>query len=194
MFKYTAAACAASLTAAVATTASAQTIISNLSASTVSSTFFGPGGTTVFKAGGFTMGGSSFGLMDAVLTLDGTAGGQPIVSIYSDAAGAPGAQLALLSGGPIGALGNYSFVPNAPFTLEANTTYWLYVVDSGTGGNFSWISTNADPSGPHATWVGYNFNGNPSSFQNFLEINAVPGPATAGLFAAAGLFAVRRRR
>lgn len=193
MFKYTAA-CAASITAAVATTASAQTIISNLSASTVSSTFFGPGGTTVFKAGGFTMGGSAFDLLDAVLTLDGAAGGQPVVAIYSDAAGAPGAQLVALSGGPIGALGDYSFTPNAPFTLEANTSYWLYVVDSGNGGNFNWISTDVDPSGPHATWIGYNFNGNPSSFANFLEINGVPGPATAGLFAMAGLFAVRRRR
>ena len=160
------------------TSAKADIIISNFSAAVGTGTAFGGGATTQFKAFGFTMGSVAYTLDDVILSMNfNNANPVPIVSIWSDASG-PGTQLFVLDNPAVmSGQADFTFTAGTPFQLAPNTTYWLHIVSNPTNGvAFLWDGTtpSTNPSGI-ASAVGYNFNGNPSTFRNRLEINGTPG-------------------
>lgn len=183
--------------AMIAGSACADVIISNIADADNSGTRFGPVGvsTTIYKAGGFMMGAQDFQLDSVAIDIsDILVTGDLDVSLYSDAGGAPGSQLVALSSPTIGPDGVYTMTPNSAFTLEANTSYWVYVNNPGTA-DFLWDASNATPTGAHATSIGYHFNGGVSSFMNKFEVNgSIPAPASALALGALGLATTRRRR
>ncbi len=92
------------------------------------------------KAMGFTMPGDSAELGTVTLRLDLTSTGVvPLVRIFDDAFGVPGAELLTLDNPATINIGtdNYEFTPPSPFTLQANTTYWLVVYNTGAT-SLSW--------------------------------------------------------
>ncbi len=62
------------------------------------------------------------------------------VSLWSDSASAPGAQLVTLTGNPTPSDGVFAYTPSAATNLAASTTYHVVVGTSGTG-SYQW--TNA---------------------------------------------------
>lgn len=188
--------------ACAAGTAQAELIIGNLNAPQVSSTVFGGGSTSQFKAVGFTMGADAYFVDRVTLAMDMQGGlGNPIVSIWSGA-GSPQTELAVLTNPANlsgGGTGNFVFTPAGSFTLDSNTTYWIHVrSDPLDDADFNWLSTdiNNPPAGPHAAFLGYNFNGSPSSFYNRFELQGtlVPAPSGVAVLGLVGLAATRRRR
>jgi hypothetical protein len=189
--------------ALAAAPAAADLVIGNIDAPVVSSTVFGGGSTTTFKAAGFTMGAQAYFLDSVSLSLNmGLGEGNPLVSIWSGSAAAPTTQLFVLNNPASlagGGTGHFEFTAGSSFTLEANTTYWLHVAsDPIDGADFNWLSTDSlnPPSGPAASFNGYNFNGAPSSFYNLFQLNgtAVPAPSGVAALGLMGLAAARRRR
>ena len=185
-----------------ATAANAELIIGNINAPQTSSTVFGASSISQFKAVGFTMGADAYFVDRVTLALYMQSGlGNPVVSIWSGAS-APQNQLTTLispSNLSDGGVGNFVFTPNNGFILDANTTYWIHVrSDPLDGADFNWLSTdiNNPPAGPHAAFVGYNFNGNSSSFYNRFELQGtlVPAPSGVAVLGLLGLAATRRRR
>ena len=154
---------------------SSDVIISNFSSGVGTGTAFGSGANTIYKAFGFTMGATSYTLEEVALSLNVTGAAiDPQLQIWSDAGSTPGAPLFTLDD-PAALVGQMDFVftAGAPFTLDAGTTYWLYLESVPVGGDsFLWDGTNPSmlPTGGSATAVGYEFNGNGSSFFNRLEI------------------------
>lgn len=149
-------------------------IMSNLTAPLGVGTCFASGCTTMYKAYGFTMGPAAAPLEEVILSMDfPNAGADPVVSIWSDAAGLPGVELIeLVDPGVLAGQADYSFTPPAPFMFAANTTYWVHVRPFDMlGPQFLWDGTNPNtpPSGT-GTHVGYIFNGSPSGFNNRLEV------------------------
>jgi len=131
--------------------ASAQTIISN-------PIFFADG--TLLggnqKALSFSMGSSAYQLTDVRLLLRKN-GGTPVarVEIREDTGGPDPGNTVLSSLTTSGTLGSgfsvLSFAPTAPFTLAANTKYWLAVYNSASSGSFNWALSNT-PSGAGASF------------------------------------------
>lgn len=164
------------LAAITAGTTHADVIVSNFTSSAGTGTAFGNGSTTQYKAFGFTMGAADYTLSEVLLSLDSTAPmPTPVVEIWSDAGGTPGASLFTLDNpiAPIAGPSDYSFTAGTPFALAAGTSYWLYVQpDPVNADAFSWDGTNPAllPNGPGATAINYEFNGGVSSFLNRLEI------------------------
>jgi len=159
-------------------------IISNFSAGVGVGTAFGGGASTQYKAYGFTMGATSFQLDDVSLSFNfPNASPVPVVSIW-DGATLPTNQLIVLDNpailtGPA----DYVFTSGTPFTLNANTTYWVHVVSSPTNGvAFTWDGTtpSTDPTGANASGIGYIFNGNTSTLRNRLEVNGTSGSGSLG--------------
>lgn len=154
------------------------------------------------KGVGFAMPGGSDYTLDAVtLRLDITSVDTvPLVEIFSDAGGAPGASLTtLMNPGSFGlGIDDYAFTPTSSFTLEADQSYW--VVASSTLGTYSWkaSSPSVTPTGL-ATHLGATFGAYPpvgsSSILTtyFVDATVVPAPGSLALLGLAGL-AVRRRR
>jgi hypothetical protein len=122
------------------------------------------------KAIGFTMGATPFQLDSVSLRLcfeeeganhcPGTFAGLndaiPAVRLFSDVAGAPGAELLTFSN-PVFAVGvgDYHFLPPEQFTLMGGASYWL-VVHSSNGEAFAWEANDpaTTPSGEFATHLG----------------------------------------
>jgi hypothetical protein len=159
--------------------AHADIIIGNLTAAPSSSTVFGTGSSSIFKACGFTMGADSYDLASATLALDMglTGGGNPVISIW-DGAAAPATELFVLANPPglSTATGAFDHVFTAPpgSVLSAGQTYWIHVrSDPQLGIAFNWLSTsNANPpTGAGATFVTYNFNGGSSTFYNRFQLD-----------------------
>lgn len=194
---------------AVASTASAGVIISNLNGNDGTQS---AGIDDVRNKGmGFSMAaGSDYSLDFVTLRLDitGTPGDvDPIVQIWSDVGGSPGAALTTLADPMFSATGinNYAFTTTGPFTLLADTTYWLVVSGAvGTSG-FDWKASSpaVTPTGI-ATHFGSKFdtNGPPptndSSILNSYSINAteiagVPVPGSVALLGI-GLAGIGYRR
>jgi hypothetical protein len=170
------------------------TLISNLAGPDQSSTAFGPGTTTQFKAAGFTLPlGDDYFLDSVTLQLSFATTGSAQVDIWSGG-GAPSLPLITLDSPPQMGAGNFTFTPTAPFILSAGETYWAYVTAQPGSDNFNWIASSMAPVGI-ATSAGYNFNGNPSTFMNKYEVNGtvVPEPMTVTLLGLLGLAAIRRR-
>ena len=154
------------------------------------------------KGMGFTMPGGLGYTLDAVTlrleftTVDVT----PVIEIYSDAGGVPGASLTTLNnpGSFDLGIGDYAFTPAGSFTLEADTSYWI--VASSSLATYSWkaSSPSETPTGV-ATHIGATFGAYPPTGTSgilttyFVDATVVPAPGSLALLGLAGL-AVRRRR
>lgn len=149
--------------------AQADIIISNLSATRTTGTLLGPNATTIFKAGGFTMGADAYELDSVTIRITGGAGAAADLEIWRGA-GSPQVMVAQLTGPVFGADGNYTFTPTTSVTLEAGTTYWVYANNSPPSGEFIWDAAVVTPSGSGATSAGYIFNGGSSSFFNAYQV------------------------
>lgn len=182
--------------AAVCATAPAfgDLVIGNLGGPDALGTLFGPNATTQFKAAGFTMTNSLF-LDSVTLAIEAPdLGSTADVEIWTGAS-SPTSFLAQLTGPAFNSgSGDYTFTPTSQLTLTQGQTYWVYLDNTSPNGEFTWDGSTDAPSGPNASFVGYNFNGNPSSFMNRFEVNgsAIPAPPAAALLA--GLIGIRRRR
>lgn len=182
MVRHAATLLAASFPLSVA--ASADVIISNFSAGLGTGTVFGINAFTQYKAFGFTMPATPYVLDDVVLSLNVTdPAANPVLEVWSDAGGSPGVPLFQLdTPGALGGQMDYVFPASSQFVLSASTSYWIYLVsDPVAGPEFFWDGSSPAtlPSGV-ATALNYEFNGNPSSFFNRLEINGTPGMGTLG--------------
>lgn len=154
------------------------------------------------KGVGFAMpGGLDYTLDSVTLRLDITSVDiAPLVEIFSDAGGAPGASLTTLMNPGSFSLGidDYAFTPTSSFTLEADQSYW--VVASSTLGTYNWkaSSPSETPTGL-ATHIGATFGAYPpvgsSSILTtyFVDATVVPAPGSLALLGLAGLAARRRR-
>jgi hypothetical protein len=190
--------------------ARADVILSNLPGNDRSTTFInGPrggfDGVIPFgsKAAGFTMTTSSDFLLDEVQLrlLFVSANSVPVVALYNtNALGNPGTPLITLTNPPVlpvGAITTFSFLPPAPFTLAAGSTYWIVVSNAATvPDSFLW-EANAPSIRPTglATSAGYRFNNGPpppvsasSTFNSFavLATALIPEPST-GLLCGVGM-------
>jgi hypothetical protein len=193
-------------------------VISNDSVNDAVQTIFpGTGGIQGTKGMGFTMGPLSFELdsVDLRLCFDNVVAGcfpaangsvgTPVLRLFSDAAGLPSNEL-LTFVNPVFGFGieDYTFVPSAPFTLNAGTAYWL-VLHSEDGGDFSWLANNPQtiPAGAFASHLGMKTGGDapepPTSSSTFLNIYAVhgtqvvPEPSAALLLLAGSALFIWRR-
>lgn len=96
------------------------------------------------KAMGFAMQGESFALESVTLRL-GIAGSDadPLVRIFADDSGVPADVLLTLENPASLEAGteSYEFRAPAPFMLEAGTTYWLVVYNTG-GSSMSWLASS----------------------------------------------------
>ncbi len=170
----------AAVGAVFAGTASASDlVIGNLDAGIGTGTAFASGSFTEFKAFGFIMGSESYNLDRVILSLNFSDPViDPIVSIWSGT-GFPQTELIVLDNPAFFQMGPNDFEPPAAFELEAGQAYWVHVrpVAVGAGTSFGWDGTNPStmPSGPAASAIGFNFNGNPSSFFNRLEVRGSAG-------------------
>ncbi|MEM6671829.1 MAG: choice-of-anchor R domain-containing protein [Planctomycetota bacterium] len=150
-------------------------IISNFGTPLGTGTNIGASFTTIYKAFGFTMGSQSYELDEVALSFNVTGTNPtPLLEIWSDAGGTPGAPLFTLDN-PAVLAGRADFVFDASseFILQANTAYWLYLRSVPMDGpSWQWEATEPDtlPAGAGATAIGYEFNGAPSSFFNRLEV------------------------
>jgi len=157
-------------------------------------TSFGPSVTTQFKAGGFTMT-DSFFLDSVTIAVEAPSpGANANVQIWTGDT-APDTFMAQLSGPSFDSDGDFTFTPGGQVELTAGETYWVYLDNTDPDGSFVWSGSNEIPSGSGASFVGYNFNGNPSSFENRFQVEGtlVPAPGT-GLAIGLGLLGVARRR
>lgn len=188
------------ITVVMAQAAIGDVIMTNLEfADDAGGTIFGPDANTEYKAYGWTMPDAAYSLDLVTLRLAAYNQGEARVSIWSGET-VPETELMVLDNpaGP-GEPGYFDldFTPPSSFTLEANTSYWVYVEDMDGGGDgFLWGDTDPQtlPTGI-GTSIGFIFNGNPSTFTNALEISGTliptpPGLCLLGLTA----LAVRRRR
>jgi hypothetical protein len=157
--------------------------------------------------------GSNYSLTDAILRFGDydVADEAPIVELWSNGAGVPGALLTTLNTPAPQGTGafDYTFTPINPFTFTAGETYWLYVYGSASGGQQNplpdWLASlpSITPTGiatygdrllsfdSGTTW-------GVSTTINSFQINAksVPEPASIlGLVAfGVGLVASKRRQ
>jgi hypothetical protein len=167
-------------------TASADVIISNLATSVGAGAAFGATSSPPFRAFGFTLGATSYSLDEIVLGFNFPAGMQdPLVTLWSDAGGSPGALLHSLTTQPAVFSGNVDvvFTASGSFTLAANTTYWLQLEPGPLNvGGFRWTGSNpiTTPTGV-ATAVGYfQPTASTSSAQERLEVRGTPGSGGLG--------------
>lgn len=155
---------------------------------------------------GFTMGSTSYTLADATLELrlGAPSSNAPLLQLRADTSGSPGAVLeTFTTPGSLPTGDNpITFTPSTPFTLQANTSYFLYLTSSTTTGAFyNWLGSNpvVNPTGPGATYLaGSASPTGPLSFQvDGTVVAAVPEPSTlvgACIATLAGAGALWRRR
>ena len=97
------------------------------------------------KGMGFTMPGDQYQLDSVTLRLE-TFGANvaPIVEIWSDASGNPGAPLVTLVNPVFAAsgIGNYDFIPPGTFMLAANTTYWIVAYGQAGADRYDWKASS----------------------------------------------------
>lgn len=159
------------------------------------------------KGMGFTMpGGLGYYLDSATLRLRTySANTIPVIQIWSDSGGVPGAPLITLDNpvfNPSG-IANYDFTPGVTFTLEADTAYWLVASGAAGGTAYDWMASipAQTPTGL-ATHSGcmWGTTGVPPNLQSSIlvsyELHGTPVPAPAAGLVLAGLggLGLRRRR
>lgn len=106
--------------------------------------------TTEFIGASFTMGSQAYALSDVQITLNGTVSSGTTFELESDASGNPSGTALFTFTNPTFSgtnLTTYKFPAGSPFTLAANTTYWL--VGLTTSGSSGWVvsSPSTNPSG-----------------------------------------------
>ena len=171
--------------------------------------------TIQYKAMGFQMGAAAANLESVTFRYEmleinraNFIGGS--MYIYSDLAGLPGSSLAFIPTAFILADGTFevTFSPILPFTLAANTAYWLVLngqpVSTQGPLPFRWLASSPGitPAGPLATHTGGytstdGINWNNSTILNSYQLNGtVPEPGTVWLggLALASLAGRFRRR
>jgi len=189
----------------------AAAILSNLPGANSSS--FGAilGAATRSFAVGFTTDGSSYDLDSVTMHLRvNAAGGTFSLGLYGDSSGPVGPELVAFTVPTLDTTGaaEYTFTPDAPFVLGANTTYWLvaYSLVTGSANQIQWAQAGpaVTPTGV-ATYVGARFDtpavvpptGSIAGSPNFA-INAtatgVPEPSTVTLLGAGAAFVLFLRR
>jgi len=161
------------------TLAGADVLTSNLSVPVGAGTAFGVGATTIYKAFGFTtVGATQVASATVTLTINDV-NSMPVLSIWSDGGGLPGAELVVLDT-PLLVIGQNDVTFQAPggsFPLAAGTSYWLHLrSDPLTAPYFTWEGTSPAtlPTGT-ATSLGYIWNDNSSSYWNRLQIDCTGG-------------------
>jgi hypothetical protein len=160
------------------------------------------------KAVGLTMGSSAmeFDSMVALIS-NGTPASTLSGGIFSNVGGNPGLLLAAFTDVPVAASAAVSQVAvttAAPFTLQANTSYWFVLDGPNTTNSLLWnsITPNTAPTAVvGVTFLGYRFSSNNnvtwanSTTFNGVTINAiVPEPGTITVLAGSILLVLRRRR
>ncbi len=163
-----------------------------------------PDGADRTKAVGLTMGGTAMPFVDLVALISNTDPGSELSGgIFSDVGGNPGVELAPFAPvavGPNTPVGEVSITTAAPFTLEANTSYWFVLDGPTTTQSLLWetLTPNTAPvASAAATFDGYRFSSNggttwgASGLFNGVQIN-VPEPAAA-LLLGLGVVMLRRR-
>lgn len=138
----------------MAAPASAQTIIGNLPQTNDGASYNVLGGN--HRAVSFTLGSTSYSLTGATLRALAEAGAAPELEIRNDSGGSnPGVSTLATFTNPVfgGGTQNYGFTPSSALTLQANTKYWLYAKNPGSG-SFFWFSSSpaVTPTGPGATF------------------------------------------
>ena len=136
---------AVALLAFPAVSTRADVIISNLGSAHAQ---FRAGG---YTAMGFTMGTESYTLTDVELSLVVFSGVPPLITLNANNGGTPGVALEAFTNPSFGSnQQNYTFTPTSPFTLAANTTYWLTAALNDS----RWYYASVDATGI-ATSVGF---------------------------------------
>jgi hypothetical protein len=173
-------------------------LIGNLQSSYNNDSNIGQGLTAAM---GFTMGSSSYSLTDAqvVLTLQAVTSNPPSLSnapllqLWSDVSGAPGAALLTFTAPTLtnGTAQTFTFTPSSSFSLQANTSYFLYLTSSNSGGAyFQWLADNpgVTPTGPGATFLSSTTSVD-NSFQidGQIQSDVVVVPEPSSLFAVAAI-------
>jgi len=134
------------------------------------------------KGMGFTMPAEQYNLDAATLRLE-TFGANtvPIVEIWSDVAGNPGAPLVTLINPVLASSGiaSYDFIPPGTFVLEASTTYWVVAYGQAGATAYDWVASSpgVTPTGL-ATHAGAKFDTNgppPTTNSSILCSYAVSG-------------------
>ncbi|MEQ8844362.1 MAG: choice-of-anchor R domain-containing protein [Phycisphaerales bacterium] len=140
------------------------------------------------KGMGFEMSGGSDMTLDGVtLRLDITSVDvAPVIEIYSDGGGVPGALLTTLVNPSTFSpgIGDYIFTPDGSFTLVGGETYWI--VASSAAGTYDWkASSPAETPTGTATHVGATFGAYPpavsSSILNTYFVEASSASCRADL-------------
>lgn len=140
------------------------------------------------KGMGFTMPASQYNLENVVLRLE-TFGPNvaPIVEIWSDVGGQPGAPLVTLVNPVFAASGiaDYAFIPPGTFVLQAATTYWIVAYGQAGADRYDWKASSPAqiPSGL-ATHAGARFDSNgapPTTTSSIIcsyALNGTTGPVS----------------
>jgi len=189
----------------LASSGRAADILSNLPGGNTFAATIQAGSPTFRSAVAFTMGAEDYTLDTLVLFLGGfDPTDTPQIEIRNDTGGLnPGTSVLASFTNPAGqgtSAANYTFTPSVPFTLSAQTKYWLLVASSS--GVFTWDGNNTTPKGV-ATANGQRTNvnttwfdtGDYSSFQ--ITGTVVPEPSTyilGGLATGVMAFVARRRK
>ncbi len=158
----------------------------------------------------FTMGTTSYTVTDVILTLSGFTTAEDTVTLgfYTTPGGLTIGSLVENMITPIStnaSTAQFTFLPSAPITLAANTTYWL-LLDASSTSNLSWGLTSpaTDPTGSAAVSNGNLFSSNdgasyfsvPSRARLAINGLAVPEPSRVCFLLTAALiwFSSSRRR
>lgn len=93
-------------------------------------------GSYLAMADSFTTGSSATNLSSVSLVIFGSSGTGFSLSLYSDAAGAPGTSVESLSGNASPTSGTYSYTSGGSTVLAANTTYWVVAAGPTSGPDY----------------------------------------------------------
>jgi hypothetical protein len=157
------------------------------------------------KAVGITVGATplSFDSLEALIS-NSTPSSVLSGGIFSNSSGNPGSLLSAFGDLPIAE----NFVPqtvsltSAPFTLQANTSYWFVLAGPSFENFLQWdsLSPNTQPTvNSLITYNGYRFSSDggsswsSSSFYNGLQINATPVPGPLPVLGIAAAFRYSRK-
>ena len=128
-----------------------------------------------YVAGSFTLGGQAYYHSDAQIILTNIPASDTTFQLESDSSGRSQPSDTVLSTFTNPTFGSglttYTFTAGSPFTLAANTTYWL--VGSTNSSNTNWVTSNpaTNPTGSGAAFGSYLFSFNSgTTWSNFSSV------------------------
>lgn len=174
----------------VATVWSQEIIIDNLS-NTIQGdlNILSDGVTNVFWANAFTTDSTDRYLQEVKvsLALPGNSSSDLQVELWNDSSSLPGnAVVSLSTGSNPTTSGIFTYTPDAPLTLSANTTYWVVLSVAGGAGEYNWNSTLSSAQtgvgtiGEVATYLG-GWSALGASDKGLLAVSGVPVPEPSSL-------------